>query len=382
MNTFNHITDFIRQLYDTNQFIPLHEPCFTAEERRNLLECIDSTIVSSVGGFVDKFEEKICDFTGASHAVAVVNGTQALQMALHIVGANNHTEVITQALTFVATPNAIKYTGAIPVFIDVDQETFGLSPEALQKFLEQHTTQKKNKCWNRITERQIIACVPVHTFGHPCKINEIHEICKQFNIFLIEDAAESLGSWFQEKHTGRFGELGIFSFNGNKIITTGGGGVIITDNMELARRCRHLTTTAKVPHPWEFLHDEIGYNFRMPNLNAALGVAQMEKLPDLLIKKHQLMEKYQNFFRKLDIQLLNAPDEAQSNFWLQTIFFEDQQQRDGFLEYSNQHGVMTRAIWKPMHQLPMYQDCQRDNMMNTLLLYQRAVNIPSSVTVN
>jgi perosamine synthetase len=378
---FNDIISFIRKLHKTDQFIPLHEPRFIGDEKQNLIDCIDSTFVSSVGEFVDRFEEQICEFTGSKYAIAVVNGTQALFVALHVAGAKRGTEVITQALTFVATPNAINYTGAEPVFIDVDKETLGLSPNALRSFLETHTFQKENKCWNKKTGKQIVACVPMHTFGHPCRIDEIHDICLEFNICLVEDSAESLGSYYKNKHTGLFGKLGILSFNGNKIITSGGGGMIITDDEELAKHCKHLTTTAKEPHAWEFIHDEIGFNFRMPNLNAALGVAQLKKLPEFIKNKRKTATAYIDFFKSIDIEPVQEPKGASSNYWLNAILFKTSEQRNKFLEYSNAEGVMTRCLWKPMNQLRMYRNCQCDSLENTEDLYNRVVNIPSSVRI-
>jgi perosamine synthetase len=377
--TFKEIVRFIRELYETDEFIPLHEPRFFGREKELVQECIDSTFVSSVGKYVDRFEREIERFTGAKHAVAVVNGTQALYMALLLVGAEQETEVITQSLTFVATANAIHYTRAKPVFVDVDLDTMGLSPQALSSFLHTNTEGKNGKCWNRSSGKQIIACVPMHTFGHPCRIKEIGEICDEFDIALVEDAAESLGSYENGIHTGRIGKLGILSFNGNKIITTGGGGMIITDDDHLAKRAKHLTTTSKVEHPWEFNHDEIGYNFRMPNLNAAFGVAQLEQLPDFLSNKRKLAEQYHDFCEGRDIEFIEELKGFQTNHWLNAVLLEDRNQRDAFLEYTNRHNVMTRGFWTPMHLLPMFNHCQSDMLENTQNLFGRVVNLPSSV---
>jgi perosamine synthetase len=379
---FKDTIDFIRSLYQTDDFIPLHEPRFSDQEKKLVLECIDSTFVSSVGKFVDQFERDIEAYTGAKHAVAVVNGTQALFVALQLSGVQRDTEVLTQSLSFIATANAIHYTGAEPIFLDVDKDTLGLSPKALQIFFEQKTVQKEDKCWNKKTGKEISACVPMHTFGHPCRIEQIAKLCKAFNVTLVEDAAESMGSIVSKKHTGLFGKLGILSFNGNKIITTGAGGMIITDDNYLAKKAKHLTTTAKVPHPWEFIHDEIGYNFRMPNLNAALGVAQLKNLSGFISKKRILAKKYEVFFKDKKFYFIQKPENCKSNYWLNAIQLNNFEERDLFLKETNEQGIMTRTIWRPSHLLPMYQHCQTDNLLNTQFLYERIVNIPSSVMPN
>jgi perosamine synthetase len=376
---FDSFITFVRELYKTEEFIPLHEPRFSGKEKELTAECIDSTFVSSVGKFVDEFEREIEKFTGVGHAIAVVNGTQALLVALKLVGAEHETEVITQSLTFVATANAIHYTGATPIFIDVDKETMGLSPDALKIFLKTSTSCKDGKCWNSKTGKQIVACVPIHTLGHPCRIKEIKSVCDEYGIKLVEDAAESLGSYFDGTHTGRFGDLSTLSFNGNKIVTTGGGGMILTENENLAKHAKHLTTTAKVAHPWEFNHDEIGFNFRMPNLNAALGVAQMKQLPGFLTNKRELASLYNDFLSDLGLTFIREPENGSSNYWLNAILLDNRQQRDDFLEYTNQNGVMTRCLWTPMHQLPMYRNCQIGTLENTQYFSDRVVNIPSSV---
>ena len=374
------VINFIKTVYK-KKFIALHEPVFIGNEKKYLNECIDSTFVSSVGKYVDKFEEMLAAYVGAKYAVAVVNGTMALFTALKLVGVKEGDEVITQPLTFVATANAINYCGAKPIFVDVDLDTLGLSPKSLKEFLEKNCKIVDNKCINKTTGKTIKACVPMHTFGHPCKIDEIKEICDKWHIELVEDAAESLGSFYKNKHTGTFGKIGIFSFNGNKIITAGGGGVIVTDDEELAKKAKHLTTTAKIPHPYEYIHDEVGYNFRMPNINAALLVAQMENLDKFLENKRELAKKYEKFFKNIGIEFVEEPVNAKSNYWLNAIKFENKNQRDEFLEYSNKNKVMTRPIWRLMNKLPMYKNCQRDELKNAEYLEERIVNIPSGVVL-
>lgn len=376
-----NIVDFIKQTFKTQEFIPLHEPKFIGNEKKYLNECIDSTFVSSVGKYVDRFEKEFASFVGAKYAIATVNGTAALHISLILADVKRGDEVITQPLTFIATCNAISYIGAKPIFIDVDLDTLGLSPSSLKNFLETNCEIKDNKCINKTTKSQIKACVPMHTFGHSCKIDEIKEICDKWYITLVEDAAESLGSFYKDKHTGTFGKIGAFSFNGNKIITSGGGGVIVTDDEALAKRAKHITTTAKIPHPYEYVHDETAYNYRLPNLNAALLVAQMENLDKFLENKRKLSQIYKDFFASTDVEFLEEPKNSKSNYWLQAVIFENVEQRDEFLEFSNKNGVMTRPIWKLMNELEMYKDCQKDNLTNAKYLEQRVVNIPSSVRV-
>ena len=375
----NKTINFIREIYQTQDFIPLHAPTFSGNEKKYLNECIDSTFVSSVGKFVDLFEEKLAEYTGAKRAVVCVNGTNAIHLALLVGGVEPNDEVLTQPLSFVATANAITYANAIPVFIDVDKDTMGLSPDALKDFLEKHTELKGRTCLNKTTGRRIKACVPMHTFGHACRIEEIKAICEEYNISLIEDAAEALGSFYKNKHLGTFGELGVISFNGNKIITTGGGGAIITDNEELANKVKHLSTQAKVPHQWEYIHDEIGFNYRMPNVNAALGLAQLEQLPGFLKIKRKIAHKYATFFADQNIQFFSERTEETSNYWLNAILFENKLQRDEFLEITNKNGIMSRPIWQLMNKLPMFKDCQTDDLRNASWLEERVVNIPSSV---
>jgi aminotransferase in exopolysaccharide biosynthesis len=376
------VVDFIRELYQTEAFIPLHEPRFYGNEKRYLNECIDSTFVSSVGTFVDRFELEFANYVGSDYAIACVNGTSALHIALLLADVNEEHEVITQALSFVATSNAIAYCRAQPIFLDVDLETLGLSPKSLRQFLESHCEVKDAKCFNKTTKKRVKACVAMHTFGHPCRIDEIAALCKEWHITLVEDAAESLGSHYKAKHTGTFGEFGVFSFNGNKIITSGGGGVLVTNNKTLAQKAKHLTTTAKVPHPWEYVHDEIAFNYRMPNLNAALLVAQMENLEHFLQNKRELAQMYQKFFNSIaDFLFIKEPQHATSNYWLNAVLCQDTAQRDAFLEYCNAHGVMVRPIWTLLSELKMFRKAQKDDLKNSLFLQNRVVNLPSSVRV-
>jgi len=383
MPNFQSIVDFIREVHNnSDKQIVLHEPCFIGNEKKYLEECIDSTFVSSVGKFVDKFEQMTIDYTGAKKAVVCVNGTQALYLALILSGVKRGEEVITQPLTFVATVNAISYIEAKPVFIDVDIDTMGLSPKALNDFLDEFgDVRGDGYCYNKKTNNKISACVPMHTFGHPCKIDEIADICKEYNIVLVEDAAESIGSKYKGKHTGTYGKFGIFSYNGNKTITTGGGGMIITDDEEFGILAKHLTTQAKIPHAWEYAHDYIGYNYRMPNINAAIGVAQMEKLDFIISKKRELAEIYKIFFLNSDIEFFTEPKNSYSNYWLNCVVLKNRNERDKFLEFTNNNGVMTRPIWKLMNKLSMFSDCQTDDLKYSLWLEDRVVNIPSSVII-
>lgn len=380
MSIFQDFVDFVRSsdMYNTTEFIPLHAPVFCGNEKKYLNECIDTSYVSSVGKFVDRFEKMCAEFTGAKYAIAAVNGTSALHIALLITGVKAHHEVITQPLTFIATANAIAYTGASPVFIDVDLDTMGLSPKAVLKFLKEHCEMVNGNCVNKGTGRIIKACVPMHTFGFPCRIDELKDICDQFNIVLVEDSAESLGSFYKDKHTGTFGMLGILSFNGNKTITCGGGGMILTDNEELAILAKHITTTAKVPHRWEFDHDMTGYNYRLTNLSAALGCAQMEQIHKILASKREIAGKYRNFFSGSEIAFVDELIDTNANFWLNTVCLSNVDMRDNFLEYTNNMGVMTRPVWKLMTKLKMFNGSYHDSLVNSKWLEQRVVNIPSS----
>jgi perosamine synthetase len=380
----NHYQDvilFIRNLYQTSDFIALHEPKFVGNEKAYLIDCIDSTYVSSVGKYVDRFEQLVAEYTGVKYAIATVNGTAALHIALKLVGVSQGDEVITQPLSFIATCNAITYCSAKPVFVDVDLDTLGMCPVSLRAFLVANTTKTTLGCINNKTGKKISAVVPMHTFGHPCRIDEIAKICDEFNIPLIEDAAESLGSFYQGKHTGSFGKLAALSFNGNKTITTGGGGMIITDDEALAKRAKHITTTAKQPHPYEFVHDEIGYNYRLPNINAALGCAQMESLPKLLKSKRDIANAYAEFFSNSNLKFVKEPAQASSNYWLNTLVLEDKQAREIFLKDLNDAGVMSRPVWRLMNELMMFSDCQSAELTNAKWLEERVVNIPSSAII-
>jgi len=378
---YHKIIEFIRDLYKTKQgVIPLHAPIFKGNERKYLEECLESTFVSSVGRFVTQFENEIAKYTGSKKAIACINGTNALFLSLKLIGIEPETEVISQPMTFVATINAIRYCGANPVFIDIDRDTLGLSPEALKKWLRKNTEFVSHSAnpINIKTGKKIAACIPMHTFGLPARIDEIVEICGEFNIPVVEDAAESLGSKYKNKHTGTFGDIGVLSFNGNKIITSGGGGMLLFQDENLAARAKHLTTQAKIPHPWEFLHDEIGYNFRMPNINAALGLAQLEKLDVFLENKRKIAEAYIKFFNGNAIRFFKETVFARSNYWLNTIIFKTRNERDLFLKYSNENGVMTRPAWQLMNRLPMFENFPSGDLTNAEWFADRIVNIPSS----
>ncbi|MGB1307432.1 MAG: LegC family aminotransferase [Oceanihabitans sp.] len=373
--------NFIKELYKTDAFIPLHEPRFIGNEKKYLNECIDSTFVSSVGKFVDQFEADVAKYTGAKYAIATVNGTAALHIALLMAGVKQNDEVITQPLTFIATCNALSYIGAKPVFVDVDKDTLGLSPEKLDHFLANNTKMINGECINKTSNRKIKAVVPMHTFGLPIKIDKLIEVCNKYNIEVVEDAAESLGSYYKGKHTGTSGLLGTLSFNGNKTITTGGGGMILTNNEALAKKAKHITTTAKIPHRWDFEHDMIAYNYRLPNLNAALGCAQIESLPNYIKNKRELASIYQNFFKDKTPQFIVEPKDTNSNYWLNALILPNKEARDVFLEATNNNGVMTRPIWKLMNNLSMYSTAQKGNLENAIWLEDRVVNIPSSVRI-
>lgn len=375
------IVEFIKDLYHAEN-VPLHVPRFIGKEKEYLARCIDSTFVSYLGEYVSLFEKKIQDFVGCRHAVATTNGTNALHIALMLVGVQADCDVLTPALTFVATTNAIAYLSAQPVFVDADRETLGMNVGKLAEFLENHAVIKDDgHCYNKQSRRRIGACVPVHIFGHPARITEIQTVCQKYHVPVVEDAAESLGSTLKGQHTGTFAPVGVLSFNGNKIVTTGGGGMIITNDEALARRARHLTTTAKIPHPWEYIHDQVGYNFRLPNVNAAVGVAQMESLPFFIQNKRELAALYQSFFEKRDIPFFKEREETVSNYWLNAILLNNREERDAFLQFTNTQGVMTRPAWRLMYQLAMYKDCQRTNMDHAEWLEDRLVNLPSSVRV-
>lgn len=376
---FKDIVKFIRQTYQGRKNIPLHEPCFAGREKQYVTDTIDTSFVSSVGEYVTRFEKNIALFCGAKFAVATVNGTSALHVTLKISGIGTGDEVITQPFTFIATANAISYTGATPIFLDVDRETLGLSPEKLEHFLKSNTIFKNNGTFNKRTGKRIKACIPMHTFGHPCRIEEIAAICTKYRIILVEDAAESIGSYYKNRHTGLFGKAGVLSFNGNKIITTGGGGMIITDDKAFAAKAKHMTTTAKATHRWAYVHDEIGFNYRLPNINAALGCAQLENLGMFLAKKRELAEVYRNYFRQIDMPFITEPANSRSNYWLNAILLKNITERNKFLDYSNSKGIMTRPAWCLMNNLKMYKNCQCGDLENAKWLEKRIVNIPSSV---
>ena len=379
--SLKQLVSLVQQHYQTTEFIPLHEPRFDQHEKDLVIDCIDSTFVSNVGKYVDLLEQKLAAYTGAKHAIATVNGTSALHIALHLAGAGRDTEVITQALSFIATCNAISYCAAEPVFVDVDKQTLGLSADSLQAFLNQYAEIKDNQCYNKQTQKRIAACVPLPTFGHPCEIDKIQAICEQWHIPLVEDAAESLGSFYKGHHTGNFGELAAISFNGNKIVTAGGGGAILTNDPELAKAAKHITTTAKVPHKWEFNHDQVGYNYRMPNLNAALLCAQLDKLEAFIQNKRQTAQTYQAWCQQNEIQFIQEPQNATSNYWLNAILVNNKDEQQAFLEYANAQGLMTRPVWTLLNQLPMFKHCQTMPQTNAHWLAARLVNIPSSVRV-
>lgn len=372
--------NFIKELYGNQEFTPLSVPKFIGNEKKYLDECIDTTFVSSVGKFVDRFENDMAAYTGAKKAVVCVSGTNALHMAMMLVGVERDDEVLTQALTFIATCNAISYIGAHPVFIDVDKCTMGLSPDAVKAWLVKNAEMRNGQCYNKGTGRRVKACVPMHTFGHPVRIEELVDVCNEYRIELVEDAAESIGSKYKGKHTGLFGKVGALSFNGNKTITTGGGGMLLFMDEELGALAKHLTTQAKVPHRWEFRHDHIGYNYRMPNINAALGCAQLEHLDEFIADKRETAKAYAEFFKSIDdIDFFTEPENCFSNYWLNVVMLKDKNAQQAFLQETNDNGVMTRPIWELMNRLPMFENCEHDGLENTIWFADRVVNIPSSV---
>jgi aminotransferase in exopolysaccharide biosynthesis len=372
--------NFIKELYGSQEFTPLSVPKFIGNEKKYLNECIDTTFVSSVGKFVDRFEDEMAHYTGAKKAVVCVSGTNALHMAMMLAGVERDDEVLTQALTFIATCNAISYIGAHPVFIDVDKSTMGLSPDAVKEWLAKNAEIRNGQCYNKNSNRRVKACVPMHTFGHPVRIEELAVICAEWHIELVEDAAESVGSKYKGRHTGLFGKVGALSFNGNKTITTGGGGMMLFMDEELGALAKHLTTQAKVPHRWEFRHDHIGYNYRMPNINAALGCAQLEHLDEFIADKRETAKAYDEFFKNVnDIEFFAEPENSFSNYWLNVVILPDHDKQIEFLQETNDNGVMTRPIWELMNHLPMFEHCQHDELKNTNWFAARVVNIPSSV---
>ncbi|MGR5133198.1 LegC family aminotransferase [Vibrio alfacsensis] len=372
------IVEFVRDTYQTNDFIPLHAPTFNGNEKAYVMETIESTFVSSVGKFVDDFEHKMEAYTGTAKAVATVNGTAALHAALYMAGVQRGDLVVTQALTFVATCNALYHMGAEPIFVDVSPVSLGLCPKAVDAYLSEYAEVTENGCIHKITRQRIKAAVPMHTFGHPVELDELLTVCQKWQLVLVEDAAESLGSFYKGKHTGTLGEFGAVSFNGNKIITTGGGGMVLCKTKEQGLRTKHITTTAKVPHPYEFFHDEPGFNYRMPNLNAALGCAQMEVIEQYLVQKRDLASQYQSFFSGSDIQFVMEPDYAHSNYWLNAIICPDLASREAILRDTNAAGVMTRPIWKLMHRLPMFEGALRGDLSQSEFIEAHLVNLPST----
>lgn len=378
---FQETIKFIQDKFKSKDFIPLHAPVFIGNERKYVMDTLDSTFVSSVGAYVDLAEKIMAEISQTKKAVAVVNGTSGLQIALQLAGVNTGDEVITQALTFVATANAIRYNGAEPIFLDVDYETMGLSPKAVSEFLDEFGEKRESGTFNKKTGKKISACVPMHTFGFPVHLDELIKVCSAWKIPVVEDAAESLGSFYNGQHTGSFGQLGVFSFNGNKIVTSGGGGMIVTNIEDFGKLGKHLTTTAKVPHAYEFYHDQLGYNFRMPNLNAALICAQLEQLDRFLINKRKLADAYSEFFKTQSLAFRQELENTKANYWLMAIELENLEERNAFLKETNEAKTMTRPIWQLMYRLPMYQHCFRDRQKNAEYLEERIVNIPSSVRI-
>jgi perosamine synthetase len=382
LKTYSELISMVRDYYGIPQaFIPLHEPRFVGNDRKYVMDAIDSTFVSSVGKYVDKFEEMVRDYTGAKYAIATTNGTSALHMSLILAGVKKDELVITQALSFIATCNAISYLHAEPVFVDIDMNTLGLSCDALESFLKSECEIKGSDCYHTNSGKRIGAVVPMHTFGHPVEIDRMVEICARYKVPLVEDAAESIGSKFKNQHTGTFGLLGAFSFNGNKTITCGGGGVITTNDEKLAKLGKHLTTQAKIPHPWDFVHDHIGYNYRLPNLNAALACAQMEMLDEFIFKKRELAVEYIKFFANTDLKFVEEPKDSFANYWLNCILVKDREERDAFLKFTNENKMMTRPAWALMNKLEMFKDCYSDGLENSKYIEDRLINISSSVKV-
>jgi aminotransferase in exopolysaccharide biosynthesis len=380
---FEDVVAFVKSTFGVkDEFIPLHEPRFIGNEREYVLDCIDSTFVSSVGKYVNLFEDKVKEFTGAKYAIATTNGSSALHLSLLLAGVKRDELVITQSLTFIATCNAISYIGAQPLFVDVDRQTLGMSAEKLEAFLLKETEiNSTGELIHIQSKKRIAACVPMHTFGHPIEIESIVEICNRFNLPLIEDAAESLGSTYKGKQTGRFGLLGTYSFNGNKTITCGGGGMIVTDDDQLGYMAKHLSTQAKKPHRWNFEHDHIGFNYRLPNLNAAMACAQMEQLDSFITNKRELASIYSAFFDQSGITFVSEPIDSKSNYWLNSVLLSDKDERDLFLTYTNDNNVMTRPVWTLMNKLEMFKNALHGDLSNAEWLEDRLVNIPSSVRI-
>jgi perosamine synthetase len=374
------VVEAIREVVGTNP-VALHEPNFNGNEWLYVKDCIDSTYVSSIGSYVEKFEEALANYTGAKHAVSLVNGTEALHIALKLAGVERGDEVLIPALTFVATANAVVYCGAIPHFVEIDKETLGIDGEKLREYLDQTCTIKSGVLVNRVSGRTVRALVPMHTFGHPSKLDLLIKIAREYSLVLVEDAAESLGSFYHGKHTGTFGLMGTLSFNGNKIITTGGGGAILTNDTFIAKRAKHLTTTAKVPHKWEFVHDDIGYNYRLPNINCALGLAQLEKIDSKLLFKRELFSRYENAFTHLSgVKVFKEPKGCSSNYWLQTLLLDKEysELRDQILQFTNESGISTRPAWKVIKELAPFSSYPSMDLTSTKNIAGRIINLPSS----
>jgi len=377
------LVNFVQEIYQTKEFVPLHAPTFGGNEKKYVNNTLDSTFVSSVGKYVDQFEQQIEEFTGTAKAIATVNGTAALHTALYMAGVKSGDLVITQALTFVATCNALYHMGAEPVFVDVSKISLGLCPKALACYLEDNAfINSDGFSQHKVTKQVFRAVVPMHTFGHPVELDELITVCTKWNIALVEDAAESLGSFYKGQHTGTFGSFSAVSFNGNKVITTGGGGMVLCKSFDDGMKTKHITTTAKIPHPYEFFHDEAGFNYRLPNLNAALGCAQMEVLPKFLAQKRELALSYKGFFKESDFKFVEEPEYAQSNYWLNAIICPNKDARETFIKETNKQGVMTRPIWKLMNKLPMFEKSKHGPLTNSEWLESCLVNIPSSPVNN
>ena len=378
---YNELISFIRTLYPED-FIPLHRPYFNGNEKKYLNECIESTYVSSVGEFVNQFEKHMCEISGAKYAIATMNGTAALHLALIMADVAKGDEVLTQALTFVATANAVHYTGADPVFLDSAKNNLGMCPKSLETFLVEKTHMRDDGySYNKLTGKRVKACVPMHVFGHPVEIDKIKSLCKKFNIILIEDAAEAIGSKYAGKPVGSFGDMAIFSFNGNKTVTAGGGGVLVTSDERLAVRAKHLSTTAKQNHKWDFYHTEIGYNYRLPNLNAALICAQLEQLDNFLKNKRQTADQYREFFTDKNLEFVDEPLHSKSSFWLNAVLCENINERNELLTQTNDNNIMTRPVWKLMCDLPAFEAYQKADLANARNFESRLVNLPSSVRI-
>ncbi len=379
MKPHQDLLDFIKNLYSPKTTIALHEPVFHGNEKKYIMDCIDSTFVSSIGSYVSRFELMVSQYTKIPYAIATTNGTAALHMALLLMGVQAGDEVITQALTFIATANAISYCNADPIFIDSEMDSLGMCPDSLETFIRENTETRDGALFNKKTGKRIKACLPMHVLGHALRIDRISDICKAHNLALIEDSAEAMGSFYKGQHLGSFGDIAVLSFNGNKTITTGGGGMILTKNPEIAKRAKHLTTTAKVPHPFEFYHDEVGYNYRLPNLNAALGCAQMEQLDDFVANKRATADKYQKFCAEHGYKFIHEPKDSISNYWLCSILLSDKQELKSFLEASNSQGILCRPLWNLIPDLPPYQRFQKGLIPNARFLQERVVNLPSGV---